>query len=293
MRPVDDDLVGLGEPAGRGEHRAGRRRRSRGSRGSCRPGRPRPRSRSRRRPASAAWARTPTRRPASPRRAARRRARRSASRCARPPAGRARRRGPRRRPAALPSAAGDAASSGRTTSRRPSRAGSGCSITVATATGRPASMSAAISPSSGKVSRLDLLDEDVEDAAAGQADGERVVVGDAVALEHRGAGLDAPTAPARRRRPRRSRPRPSRPRTRRGRPASRRRAGAGRTGRSRRRCRRRRVSPASHQAISSRQHVTHGTTSSISSANVASEWPATKCVDVRAARRRRPACTGS
>ena len=41
---------------------------------------------------------------------------------------------------------------GRTTSRRPSQAGSGCSMTVASATGRPASMSAAISPSSGKVS---------------------------------------------------------------------------------------------------------------------------------------------
>ncbi len=37
--------------------------------------------------------------------------------------------------------------------RRPSTAGSGCSMTVARATGRPASMSAAISPSSGNVSR--------------------------------------------------------------------------------------------------------------------------------------------
>ena len=45
-------------------------------------------------------------------------------------------------------------SAGRTTIRRPSHAGSGCSMTVARATGRPASMSAAISPSSGKVSRL-------------------------------------------------------------------------------------------------------------------------------------------
>ena len=36
----------------------------------------------------------------------------------------------------------------------------------------------------------DLLDEDVEDAAAGQADGEGVVVGDAVALEHGLAGGD-------------------------------------------------------------------------------------------------------
>ena len=63
-------------------------------------------------------------------------------------------------------------------------------MTVARATGRPAAMSAAIAPSSGNVSRDDLLDVHVQDAAAGEADGERVVVGDAVPLEDRRAGVD-------------------------------------------------------------------------------------------------------
>ena len=79
--------------------------------------------------------------------------------------------------------------SGQSTSRRPSRS-SGPLTTVTTATG------------SCRVDRLgdlaelgerlpgDRLDEHVEDAAAGQADGERVVVADAVALERRHAGLD-------------------------------------------------------------------------------------------------------
>ena len=51
-------------------------------------------------------------------------------------------------------------------------------------------MSAATSPSSGKRRRGRPLDEDVEDAAAGQPDRERVVVADAVALQHRRAGRD-------------------------------------------------------------------------------------------------------
>ena len=73
----------------------------------------------------------------------------------------------------------------------------------------------------GTSARDDRLDEDVDDAAAGEADGERVVVGDAVALQHRPSGgrhllgevvdraLDAAAA-TRCRPPRRRRPRPSR-----------------------------------------------------------------------------------
>ena len=44
------------------------------------------------------------------------------------------------------------------------------------------------SPSSGKRRGVDRLDEDVDDAAAGQPDRERVVVADAVALQHRHPG---------------------------------------------------------------------------------------------------------
>ena len=80
--------------------RGGRRRRSRGSRGTTRPWPRRRRSRSHRRPASAASARSPRRRPACPRRGARRPGRRSAWRWSRPPGCRARRRGRRRRPGA-------------------------------------------------------------------------------------------------------------------------------------------------------------------------------------------------
>ena len=54
-------------------------------------------------------------------------------------------------------------------------------------------------------SRRHRLDEDVDDAAAGQPDRERVVVADAVALQHRLAGLATPPGRARRRHPRRSR----------------------------------------------------------------------------------------
>ena len=126
----------------------------------------------------------------------------------------------------------------------------------------------------------DLLDVDVEDAAAGQADRERVVVGDAVALQHRGAGRRRPPGRARRRRPRRSRPTPSRPRSRRGRPASRRPAGAARTGTSRPRCRRRpRRRRATTAAAPGAPHARapHASAStSTSSAYVASECPATK-----------------
>ena len=63
------------------------------------------------------------------------------------------------------------------------------SMTVARATGRPASMSSAISPSSRRLA-VHLLDVHVEDPAAGQPGRERVVVGDAVPLEDRLPGLD-------------------------------------------------------------------------------------------------------
>ena len=68
----------------------------------------------------------------------------------------------------------------------PRRSG-GPQTTVATATGCSVPIAAATSPSSGNVSPVHLLDEHVDDPAAGQADGERVVVADAVALQHRTA----------------------------------------------------------------------------------------------------------
>ena len=52
---------------------------------------------------------------------------------------------------------------------------------------RAASTDAATSASSGNVVAADRLDEDVDDAAAGQPDGERVVVADAVPLQRRAA----------------------------------------------------------------------------------------------------------
>ena len=61
--------------------------------------------------------------------------------------------------------------------------GSGWAMTVATAVGRCAAMSSAIASNCGKVLPRHRLGEDVDDPAAGQADGERVVVADAVALQ--------------------------------------------------------------------------------------------------------------
>jgi len=60
---------------------------------------------------------------------------------------------------------------------------------VATATGSPRSTAAAISPSSGNVALLTRLNEDVQDAAAGQAHSKRVILADAVPLENRPARL--------------------------------------------------------------------------------------------------------
>ena len=71
--------------------------------------------------------------------------------------------------------------------------GSGCSMTVATATGR-AGIASTTASSCGKVLRDNVLDVHVEDAAAGQPDGEGVVVGDAVALEAGYAGLETSLA---------------------------------------------------------------------------------------------------
>ena len=66
----------------------------------------------------------------------------------------------------------------------------GPSTTVATATGSRSRTEAATAGSSGQVCSRHRLDEDVEDPAAGQADGERVVVGDAVPLQDRPPGRD-------------------------------------------------------------------------------------------------------
>ena len=123
---------------------------------------------------------------------------------------------------------------------------------------------------------VDPLDEDVEDAAAGEPDRERVVVGDAVALQHRHAGRDHRSARARRPRPRRSRPRPSRPPVPSG-PTSIEapgRAGRGLEGRHHGADTDRLAGPPPLHQL--RQHVTHGRPPPASSAYVASEWPATK-----------------
>ena len=56
---------------------------------------------------------------------------------------------------------------------------------MATATGRPALDVGRHRAELGEALLVDDLDEDVEDAAAGQADRERVLVADAVALQHR------------------------------------------------------------------------------------------------------------
>ena len=136
---------------------------------------------------------------------------------------------PRRRPGSSRGCPGrrSAVPSGRTTSRRPSRAGSGVRDhgRDRDRVGRPRCRRPR-SPSSGNDVLVDHLDEDVEDAAAGQPDRERVVVAHAVPLQHRLTGRDDLARRARRPRPRRSRPRPSRPPRRPGRPASTRRAGA-------------------------------------------------------------------
>ena len=75
---------------------------------------------------------------------------------------------------------------------------------------------------------VDPLHEDVDDAAAGQPDRERVVVADAVPLQHRRAGRRRTCWPARTPRPRRSRRTRCRPPRRPGRPASPHPAGRGR-----------------------------------------------------------------
>ncbi len=151
VRPADDHLVRGGKRLS--VAKTGRRRRpSPGSRGSA-PSRPWPRrSRWRRRRSAAAVGRTPPRRPACPRRGARRRAVDE-----------------HRAVAALEQAphvvgdgvvaalAAEPALVGLARAARPHddapthRSGSGCSTTVATATGRPASMSSATAPSSGKL----------------------------------------------------------------------------------------------------------------------------------------------
>ena len=164
-------------------------------------------------------------------------------------------------------------------------------MTVASATGRPASMSAAISPSSGKVSLVDLLDEDVEDAAAGQPDRERVVVGDAVPLEHRLAGRDDRLGQL----VDRALDAAAGDRADRGLVGADQHRGAGRA--------RRGLEGRDHGADADGlaglpplhqlgQHLTHGTTTSISSAKVASEWPATKSSTYGSAATT-PCCTGS
>src|SRR3954465_4993265 len=97
------------------------------------------------------------------------------------------------------------ARAGQSTIRRPIRS-SGPFTHVTTATGSCRSTDSLISPSSGDDSRdtgptktptkppparpQPPLDEDVQDAAAGQADGEGVVVADAVPLQGHLAGLD-------------------------------------------------------------------------------------------------------
>ena len=65
----------------------------------------------------------------------------------------------------------------------------GPSMTVATATGSPARIAAVTSPSSGNGLRADRLHEHVQDPAAGQPHGERVVVADPVGLQHGLPGL--------------------------------------------------------------------------------------------------------
>ena len=136
-----------------------------------------------------------------------------------------------------------------------------------------------------------LLDVHVEDAAAGQADRERVVVGDAVALEDGSAGPRPRTGRARRPRPRRNRRRPSRPRTRQVRPASTHRPVAGRSARWRPPCRRRRSRRPPTTAAARRGPHARPTTCSTSS-KALSEWPATKSSQCGSAAAI-PCCTGS
>ena len=63
-------------------------------------------------------------------------------------------------------------------------------MSVATATGCCSRIAAITSPSSGNRAWSTRFDEHVDDAAAGQAHRERVVVADAVALQHRHTGGD-------------------------------------------------------------------------------------------------------
>ena len=111
--------------------------------------------------------------------------------------------------------------SGRMTSRRPTQLGSSCCDDGRHRDGSSGLDVGGHRSELGERLLVDHLDEDVEDATAGQPDRERVLVADAVALEDRCAVGDAPARPARRPRPRRSRPTPSRPPRRRARPASR------------------------------------------------------------------------
>ena len=225
MRPLDDDLVGLREPLRRGEHRprVAHRDPVAEERADLAP-RPR-RSRSRRRRSSGAAART----------TATKTARLVAAPLTVGAVGDASRCGPREQAAGVVAdgvveARADpvppSTRSGQTTSRCPSRA-AGPADDRGHRDRRLRAHRVGHRRELGEGLGVDRLDEDVEDPAAGQPDGERVVVGDAVALQHRGARRAAPAAPARRPRPRRSRRHAADGLARPARPASTRRAARG------------------------------------------------------------------
>ena len=77
-----------------------------------------------------------------------------------------------------------------TTSRRPTHPGSGCAITVGDGDRTMRSDVIATTANWGKVLPRHRLGEDVDDAAAREADGECVVVGDPVAMQFGSPGLD-------------------------------------------------------------------------------------------------------
>ena len=170
--------------------------------------------------------------------------------------------------------------SGRTTIRRPTRSPAPL-ISVATATGRPAATSRGDVAELRKAVPADRLDEDVDDAAAGQPDRERVVVADAVALQDaapvrsRGLGqlvhraLDAAAGHAAHRAAVRA--------------DRHRRAGlaGGRAPGADHRGRRPTVSPAAPPVLDVGHHVTHRRSPPPARAAPSKLWPATQLVEVR------------
>ena len=175
----------------------------------------------------------------------------------------------------------------------------GPSTTVATATGSCARIDGDHLGQLGERRRVDRLDEDVDDAAAGQPDGERVVVADAVALQHRLAAgqhllrqlvdraLDAAAGDAADRLAVGRRPPSPRP------------AAAARCARCRRRWPARTAAPASYQPGDLVDHVMHGglpgsaTSSAASRSSAARLCPSTKSSTCGSAAASRPSSARS